>query len=236
MVVKLTVQDNNVLFTVFKVPDRTDHKVNSNKYISLDEAKSELEYKFIYGDNIHISDSLMINKSSLPIIYLYDAFKHSFQTMQFEYDMKYSNGEIEKVYISYINHTTDKGSSHRFEVFIGDNYEYRSSTKVDYLYESIKTLFENDAVYDNIDKLDIGFLFDTNDPFMNITLNDNDKIYNLDDLFDKQSFDKYSKVVTILLKVFDEIDRSNIKISKDLTPLDYNIYPWKDRLIDYIKY
>lgn len=236
MVVKLTVQDNNVLFTVFKVPDRTDHKVNSNKYISLDEAKSELEYKFIYGDNIHISDSLMINKSSLPIIYLYDAFKHSFQTMQFEYDMKYSNGEIEKVYISYINHTTDKGSSHRFEVFIGDNYEYRSSTKVDYLYESIKTLFENDAVDDNIDKLDIGFLFDTNDPFMNITLNDNDKIYNLDDLFDKQSFDKYSKVVTILLKVFDEIDRSNIKISKDLTPLDYNIYPWKDRLIDYIKY
>lgn len=236
MVVKLTVQDNNVLFTVFKVPDRTDHKVNSNKYISLDEAKNELEYKFIYGDNIHISDSLMINKSSLPIIYLYDAFKHSFQTMQFEYDMKYTNGEIEKVYISYINHTTDKGSSHRFEVFIGDNYEYSSSTKVDYLYESIKTIFENDAVDDNIDKLDIGFLFDTNDPFMNITLNDNDKIYNLDELFDKQSFDKYSKVVTILLKVFDEIDRSNIKISKDLTPLDYNIYPWKDRLIDYIKY
>lgn len=236
MVVKLTVQDNNVLFTVFKVPDRTDHKVNSNKYISLDEAKSELEYKFIYGDNIHISDSLMINKSSLPIIYLYDAFKHSFQTMQFEYDMKYTNGEIEKVYISYINHTTDKGSSHRFEVFIGDNYEYRSSTKVDYLYESIKTIFENDAVDDNIDKLGIRFLFDTNDPFMNITLNDNGKIYNLDDLFDKQSFDKYSKVVTILLKVFDEIDKSNIKISKDLTPLDYNIYPWKDRLIDYIKY
>lgn len=236
MVVKLTVQDNNVLFTVFKVPDRTDHKVNSNKYISLDEAKSELEYKFIYGDNIHISDSLMINKSSLPIIYLYDAFKHSFQTMQFEYDMKYTNGEIEKVYISYINHTTDKGSSHRFEVFIGDNYEYRSSTKVDYLYESIKTIFENDAVDDNIDELGIRFLFDTNDPFMNITLNDNSKIYNLDDLFDKQSFDKYSKVVTILLKVFDEIDRSNIKISKDLTPLDYNIYPWKDRLIDYIKY
>ena len=236
MVVKLTVQDNNVLFTVFKVPDRTDHKVNSNKYISLDEAKSELEYKFIYGDNIHISDSLMINKSSLPIIYLYDAFKHSFQTMQFEYDMKYTNGEIEKVYISYINHTTDKGSSHRFEVFIGDNYEYRSSTKVDYLYESIKTIFENDAVDDNIDKLDIGFLFDTNDPFMNITLNDNNKVYNLDELFDKQSFDKYSKVVTILLKVFDEIDKSNIKISKDLTPLDYNIYPWKDRLIDYIKY
>lgn len=236
MVVKLTVQDNNVLFTVFKVPDRTDHKVNSNKYISLDEAKSELEYKFIYGDNIHISDSLMINKSSLPIIYLYDAFKHSFQTMQFEYDMKYTNGEIEKVYISYINHTTDKGSSHRFEVFIGDNYEYRSSTKEDYLYESIKTIFENDAVDDNIDKLDIGFLFDTNDPFMNITLNDNNKVYNLDELFDKQSFDKYSKVVTILLKVFDEIDKSNIKISKDLTPLDYNIYPWKDRLIDYIKY
>lgn len=236
MVVKLTVQDNNVLFTVFKVPDRTDHKVNSNKYISLDEAKSELEYKFIYGDNIHISDSLMINKSSLPIIYLYDAFKHSFQTMQFEYDMKYTNGEIEKVYISYINHTTDKGSSHRFEVFIGDNYEYRSSTKVDYLYESIKTIFENDAVDDNIDKLGIRFLFDTNDPFMNITLNDNGKIYNLDDLFDKRSFDKYSKVVTILLKVFDEIDKSNIKISKELTPLDYNIYPWKDRLIDYIKY
>ena len=236
MVVKLTVQDNNVLFTVFKVPDRTDHKVNSNKYISLDEAKSELEYKFIYGDNIHISDSLLINKSSLPIIYLYDAFKHSFQTMQFEYDMKYTNGEIEKVYISYINHTTDKGSSHRFEVFIGDNYEYRSSTKVDYLYESIKTIFENDAVDDNIDKLGIRFLFDTNDPFMNITLNDNGKVYSLDDLFDKQSFDKYSKVVTIILKVFDEIDRSNIKISKDLTPLDYNIYPWKDRLIDYIKY
>lgn len=236
MVVKLTVQDNNVLFTVFKVPDRTDHKVNSNKYISLDEAKSELEYKFIYGDNIHISDSLMINKSSLPIIYLYDAFKHSFQTMQFEYDMKYTNGEIEKVYISYINHTTDKGSSHRFEVFIGDNYEYRSSTKEDYLYESIKTIFENDAVDDNIDKLGIRFLFDTNDPFMNITLNDNNKVYNLDELFDKQSFDKYSKVVTILLKVFDEIDKSNIKISKDLTPLDYNIYPWKDRLIDYIKY
>lgn len=236
MVVKLTVQDNNVLFTVFKVPDRTDHKVNSNKYISIDEAKNELEYKFIYGENIHISDSLMINKSSLPIIYLYDAFKHSFQTMQFEYDMKYTNDEIEKVYISYINHTTDKGSSHRFEVFIGDNYEYSSSTKVDYLYESIKTLFENDAVDDNIDKLDIGFLFDTNDAFMNITLNDNGKIYSLDELFDKRSFDKYSKVVTILLKVFDEIDRSNIKISKDLTPLDYNIYPWKDRLIDYIKY
>ena len=236
MVVKLTVRDNNVLFTVFKVPDRTDHKVDSNKYITLDEADYEMGYRFINGENIRISDSLKISKSSLPILYLYDAFQNYFQTMQFEYDMKYANGEIEKVYILYINHATDKGSSHRFEVFIGDNYEYKSSTKVDYLYESIKALFENDAVYDNIDKLGVDFLFDTDDPFMNISVNDSGHIYNLDELFDKRSFDKYSKVVTILLKVFDEIDKSNIKISKELIPLDYDIYPWKDRLIDYINF